>query len=87
MQRQVAYRHMDCTARENLFGLVSARKNLGFNFSEEGGPKNDTLFFTLDTETGFVQFEEESHDSSIHTNYLCTYDLYGPVCNVFDAGR
>jgi hypothetical protein len=21
------------------------------------------------------------------TNYLCTYDLYSPVCNVFDAGR
>jgi hypothetical protein len=20
-------------------------------------------------------------------NYLCTYDLYGPVHNVFDAGR
>jgi hypothetical protein len=20
-------------------------------------------------------------------NYLCTYDLYGPVCKVFDAGR
>jgi hypothetical protein len=20
-------------------------------------------------------------------NYLCTYDLYGPVCNCFDAGK
>ncbi len=23
----------------------------------------------------------------LHCNYLCTYDLYGPVRNVFDAGR
>ncbi len=22
----------------------------------------------------------------IYFNYLCTYDLYGPVCNAFDAG-
>ena len=24
---------------------------------------------------------------AISINYLCTYDLYGPVRNVFDAGR
>jgi hypothetical protein len=23
----------------------------------------------------------------LQSNYLCTYDLYGPVRNVFDAGR
>ncbi len=23
----------------------------------------------------------------VHTSYLCTYDLYGPVRNVFDACR
>jgi hypothetical protein len=23
----------------------------------------------------------------VFNNYLCTYDLYGPVRNVFDAGR
>ncbi len=22
----------------------------------------------------------------VYNNYLCTYDLYGPVCNAFDAG-
>jgi hypothetical protein len=26
-------------------------------------------------------------DNGDHINYLCTYDLYGPVRNVFDAGR
>jgi hypothetical protein len=27
-----------------------------------------------------------SHFNSALFNYLCIYDLYGPVCNVFDAG-
>jgi hypothetical protein len=26
-------------------------------------------------------------NAEIKNNYLCTYDLYGPVRNVFDAGR
>jgi hypothetical protein len=26
-------------------------------------------------------------NSLLYNNYLCTYDLYGPVRNVFDAGR
>jgi hypothetical protein len=26
-------------------------------------------------------------EKSICNNYLCTYDLYGPLRNVFDAGR
>ncbi len=25
--------------------------------------------------------------SGLQNNYLCTYDLYGPVRKVFDAGR
>ncbi len=25
--------------------------------------------------------------AQINNNYFCTYDLYGPVCNCFDAGR
>ncbi len=51
-----------------MFGLVTERKNLGSNFSEggRGALRKDTLFFTLDTETDFLQFEEQSHDSSIN---------------------
>jgi hypothetical protein len=29
----------------------------------------------------------ESNSPEGNINYLCTYDLYGPVRNVFDAGR
>jgi hypothetical protein len=29
----------------------------------------------------------QSVNIASNNNYLCTYDLYGPVRNVFDAGR
>jgi hypothetical protein len=28
-----------------------------------------------------------SSQIQVHKNYLCTYDLYGPEHNCFDAGR
>jgi hypothetical protein len=63
---------------KNLFheNPVKVRSFDGIGLPERGAvATGPTLLWTI---PGF---------GAVYNNYLCTYDLYGPVRNVFDAGR
>ncbi len=44
-----------------------------------------TIFNTSQTKS--LHLDSISGRTAVKNNYLCTYDLYGPVRNCFDAGK
>ena len=42
--------------------------------------RSNNVTYAFDINSTNAEIEE-------HTSYLWTYDLYGPVCNVFDAAN
>jgi hypothetical protein len=86
------------TPKGSAYGLGGPRKGSRPNTPLSGSLRTPLLVGRLKTSsqggsTPLSRWEIEAwekHDFDFgrsHDNYLCTNDLYGPVRNVFDAGR
>jgi hypothetical protein len=48
---------------------------------------NKAMLYNVQASTRKLEKQFDTIRSDSHISYLCTYDLYGPVHNVFDACR